>query len=132
MLVSESGAELTIGELPTVRGDISQLSQVFQNLIQNAIKFRRGEPPKVSVSARLAGSEWVFEVSDNGIGIDPRYFDRIFEIFQRLHTRGEYPGSGIGLSISKRIIERHGGRIWVESEPGKGSRFLFTLPSADK
>jgi polar amino acid transport system substrate-binding protein len=127
--ITETGALITHDDLPEVDADRTQLVQVFQNLIGNAIKFRKsGEPPRVHVSSEQQGSEWVFSVQDNGIGIDPQYFDRIFVIFQRLHTRETYPGTGIGLALCKRIAERHGGRIWVASEPEKGTVFRFTLP----
>ncbi|MBM4050394.1 MAG: PAS domain S-box protein, partial [Planctomycetes bacterium] len=126
--IQESGAVITYDALPTVMGDAFQLAQLLQNLLGNAIKFRRDEPPRVHVSAERRGDEWVFAVRDNGIGIDPEFFDRIFVIFQRLHTREEYPGTGIGLAVCKKIVERHGGRIWVDAAPGNGSVFYFTLP----
>jgi PAS domain S-box-containing protein len=126
--IEESGAIVTYDDLPTVMGDFSQLSRLFQNLIGNAIKFHREELLGVHVSAELKGNEWVFSVRDNGIGMDPKSAERIFIIFQRLHSKEEYPGTGIGLAICKKIVERHGGRIWAESEPGKGSTFYFSLP----
>ena len=126
--IEESQAIITNGDLPTVRADATQLLQVLQNLIANAIKFRGKDVPHVHVSAREEGGEWLFSVKDNGIGIDAQYADRLFVIFQRLHSREEYPGTGIGLAVCKRIVERHGGRIWFGSEPGKGSTFYFTLP----
>jgi light-regulated signal transduction histidine kinase (bacteriophytochrome) len=122
---------VTHDPLPTLIADRVQLGQVFQNLIANAIKFRReGVAPHVHVSARREGEEWVLSVADNGIGIHPQQTQWLFQIFQRLHTDEEYPGLGIGLALCKRIVERHGGRIWVESVPGEGSTFLFTLPVA--
>jgi signal transduction histidine kinase len=126
--VAESGAVVTHDPLPAVLGDAVQLAQVFQNLIGNALKYRGEAAPRVHVSAERGPSEWVFAVRDNGIGIDPQFVGRLFVIFQRLHTAREYPGTGIGLAICKRIVERHGGRIWVESERGKGSTFRFTIP----
>jgi len=126
--VEESGATVTRDALPSVMGDTTQLTQLFQNLIGNAIKFRGEEPPRVHVSAVHDDHRWTLSVTDNGIGIDPQYADRIFVIFQRLHTREAYPGTGIGLALCKTIAERHGGRIWVESEVGKGATFSFTLP----
>ena len=128
--LEESRAEVTQDALPTVLGNGAQIAQVFQNLVSNAIKFRRAEhPPRVRVSAERQDGVWRFAVRDNGIGIDPQFTDRIFVIFQRLHTRAEYPGTGIGLSICKKVIERHSGRIWVESRPDDGATFFFTLPS---
>ena len=127
--IQESEALLTHDPLPTVMADASQLGQLFQNLIGNAIKFHGDEPPQIHVSAQLQRKEWVFSVRDNGIGIDPQYAERIFTIFQRLHNASEYPGSGIGLAVSKKIVERHGGRIWVQSQVG-GSVFYFTIPEA--
>ena len=126
--IRESKATITSDPLPTVSGDRTQLGQVLQNLIGNAIKYRSDSPPRIHVSARRKRSEWVISVRDNGIGIEPQYFERIFVIFQRLHTRTEYSGTGIGLALCRKIVERHGGRIWVESTPGQGSTFLFTLP----
>jgi len=127
--VTESRALITHDDLPTLRADSAQLSQIFQNLLSNAIKFRGEERPEIKVGVQRRNGEWVFSVRDNGIGMQPEYFDRIFVIFQRLHTRNEYPGTGIGLAICKKIVERHGGRMWVESEPGKGSAFFFTIPA---
>ena len=106
----------------------SQLVQLLQNLIGNAIKYRGDRIPKVHVSAEEGSREWIFSVADNGIGIDPKYFDRIFQIFQRLHGRGEYEGTGIGLAVCKRILQQQGGRIWLDSKPGDGSVFHFSLP----
>jgi len=127
--IDESGAVVTHDPLPTVMADDSQLAQVFQNLIGNAIKFKGEEPPRIHIAAERRGNEWVFSASDNGIGISPEFFERIFVIFQRLHSRDEYPGTGIGLAVCKKIIERHGGRMWVESDPGQGSTFYFTIPA---
>jgi PAS domain S-box-containing protein len=126
--IEESGAMVTNDDLPTVRVDPSQLLQVFQNLIANAIKFRGECPPRIHVAAQDQGREWLLSVRDNGIGIDPQFADKLFVIFRRLHTRQDYPGTGIGLAICKRIVERHGGRIWVDSELGKGSTFYLTIP----
>lgn len=125
--IAENHALITHDPLPTVIGDEIQLIQLLQNLIGNAIKFRREELPQVHISARQRDKEWVFCVRDNGIGIEPEYFERIFTIFQRLHSKSEYPGTGIGLAVCKKIVERHGGRIWVESAPGEGTIFYFTL-----
>jgi PAS domain S-box-containing protein len=130
--VAEAGASVAAGELPEVWGDEGQLRQLFQNLIGNGIKFRAEHPPRVEVSAERQGRSWLFRVSDNGIGIDPRHAQRIFSVFKRLHGRDEYPGSGIGLSICKRIVERHHGRIWVERSPLGGSSFSFTIPDREE
>jgi light-regulated signal transduction histidine kinase (bacteriophytochrome) len=127
-LIGENRAIITNDSLPTVRADASQLVLVFQNLLANAIKFRRKDLPHIHVSARDHDREWVFAVKDNGIGIEPQHAERVFVIFQRLHTREEYPGTGIGLAVCRRIVERHGGKIWFESEPGKGTTFFFTVP----
>src|SRR6202790_76313 len=134
--IQESGAVVTHGELPAVWADRSQMTQVLQNLIGNAIKFRGKEPPVISVHAEKAGQQWLFSVSDNGIGIAPEYAENIFVVFQRLHGRTEYPGNGIGLAICKKIVERNGGKIWVEAQAGDGSDhgsdhgsvFKFTMP----
>ncbi len=128
--IEESGAEVTSDELPTVMADPTQLAQLLQNLIGNAVKFRGDRAPKIHVGAEAEGDEWTYSVSDNGIGIASEHFDRVFMIFQRLHTREEYEGTGIGLAVCKKIVERHGGRIWVESRPGEGSTFYFTLPQS--
>jgi light-regulated signal transduction histidine kinase (bacteriophytochrome) len=157
--LDETAARVTIDPLPVVQGDPVQLTQLFQNLIGNALKFRSEKTPEIHISAKADGAscpvpplegasataesrtlgaepqtastqsptEWQFSVRDNGIGIPPKDFDRIFLIFQRLHTREKYPGTGIGLALCKKIVERHGGRIWVESEPGQGTTFHFTL-----
>ena len=126
--IEENRAIVASDDLPTVRADATQLSQLFQNLIGNAIKFRGAEAPLIRISASDLGREWRFSVRDNGIGIEDQYAEKVFVIFQRLHTRQEYPGTGIGLAICKRVVERHGGRIWFESEAGKGSTFNFTIP----
>ncbi len=126
----KSGAVLTHDPLPMVIGDATQLRQVFQNLLGNGIKFTHAAP-QIHAWAERKGDEWIFAVRDNGIGIEPQYVERIFEVFQRLHSRGEYQGTGIGLAICKRVVEKHGGRIWVESVYGKGSTFYFTLPAVD-
>jgi light-regulated signal transduction histidine kinase (bacteriophytochrome) len=126
-LIVENGAIVTHDPLPTVQADRSQLVQLFQNLIGNAVKFHGEQPPRVHVGAQREEDGWTFFVRDNGIGIEPRFGERVFEIFQRLHERDRYPGTGVGLSICKRIVEHHGGRIWVESQLGKGATFFFTL-----
>jgi light-regulated signal transduction histidine kinase (bacteriophytochrome) len=128
LALEEAGAVVTHAPLPTAAGDRTQLVQLFQNLLGNALKFRSKEAPRIHVSAERRGDEYVFSIRDNGIGIDPQFHARIFQVFQRLHTAREYPGTGIGLAICKRVVERHGGRIWVESQPGKGSDFRFTIP----
>ena len=119
---------VTHDPLPIVLADATQLLQVFQNLLGNALKFRTAAPPIVHISAERQEDAWGFAVRDNGIGIEAQYVERIFAVFQRLHTRREYPGTGIGLALCKKMVERHGGRIWVESELGKGAMFAFTLP----
>jgi PAS domain S-box-containing protein len=128
--IEGSGAVVTHDSLPTVRADEAQMIRLLQNLIGNGIKFCKEKTPRVHIKAVERGEEWVFSVRDNGIGIDPQFADRIFVIFQRLHTRAEYPGTGIGLAICRKIVERHGGKIWMESQPGQGSVFFFTLPTA--
>jgi len=127
--IEERSALVSSGPLPTLLANEGMLVRVFQNLIGNALKFCKAERPIVRIAAERHGTEWRFSVADNGIGIDPQYKDRIFLIFQRLHKQGEYPGTGIGLAVCKRIVERNGGRIWLESEPGKGTTFFFTLPA---
>ncbi len=130
-ITQEIDAVVTLDDMPTVMADGEQLRQVFQHLILNAIQFRSERPLEIYIGAEHAEDAWVFSVCDNGIGIEPQYFDRIFLIFQRLHRADEYPGTGIGLAVCKKIVERHGGRIWVESEPGTGSTFYFTIPERD-
>jgi light-regulated signal transduction histidine kinase (bacteriophytochrome) len=128
--ISSAQATVTHDPLPTVNVDGTQIMQVFQNLIGNALKFHGETPPRIHVGAQRQQERWVFSVRDNGIGIEPEYFEKIFLLFQRLHTRKQYAGTGIGLAICKRIVERHGGAIWVESQPGQGSTFHFSIPEA--
>jgi signal transduction histidine kinase len=129
--IRDAGAIVTCGELPTVMGDRSQFVQLLQNLIGNALKYHGDQSPRVHVSAEKKGKEWVVAVQDNGIGIEPQQEERIFGIFRRLHSQNEYPGTGIGLAICRRVVERHGGRIWVNSTPGQGSTFYFTIPDEE-
>jgi light-regulated signal transduction histidine kinase (bacteriophytochrome) len=126
--IRDAGGQVTCGELPVVMGDRSQFVQLMQNLIGNGLKYHGDKSPHVHVSAERNEEEWTFSVQDNGIGIDPKYYERIFEIFKRLHDQKEYPGTGIGLAVCRRVVNRHGGRIWVESEAGQGSAFHFTIP----
>jgi light-regulated signal transduction histidine kinase (bacteriophytochrome) len=128
MLIEENHADITYDPMPMVMADSVQLIQVFQNLIGNALKFHSEQPPRIHIGAEKVAHDWRFSVRDNGIGIDPQYFERIFLVFQRLHTRRESPGTGIGLSLCKKIVERHGGQIWVEAELGQGATFYFTIP----
>jgi len=127
--IRDSGATVAWGELPRLQADGAQLTQVLQNLIGNAVKFHGASPPHVQIDARRDQDFWVFSVSDNGIGIEAGQRDRVFELFQRLHTRDQFPGTGIGLGICKKVVEQHGGRIWVDPAPGGGSTFQFTLPA---
>jgi hypothetical protein len=136
--IKDNGAVVSHDDLPVVMADGKQLAQLFENLIGNALKFRSEEPPQIHIGVehkdRLSQEEnayWVFSIRDNGIGIEQPYFERIFMIFHQLHAWGEYGGTGIGLAICKKIVERHGGRIWVESEPGKGSTFYFAIPDRE-
>ncbi|TBR22227.1 histidine kinase [bacterium] len=129
--IRESGAVIACGPLPSVVAVPSQMSQLLQNLVGNALKFRGAAPPRIHVSARRDGRDWVFCVQDNGIGIEPRHAGQLFVMFKRLHSRAEYPGTGIGLAVCKKIVERRGGRIWVESQPGLGARFFFSLPGQE-
>jgi light-regulated signal transduction histidine kinase (bacteriophytochrome) len=127
--VTASGAEIICDGLPVVMADEVQLGQVLQNLVANALKFVADRPPRIRISAVPEPGAWRFAVEDNGIGIEPEYANRVFEMFQRLHPRGQYEGNGIGLSLAKKIVERHQGRIWLESTPGVGTTFYFTLPA---
>jgi PAS domain S-box-containing protein len=127
--IEEAGARIVVGDLPVIEADAGLMAQVFQNLIANALKFRGREPPEIHISASQEAGSWVFSVKDNGIGIDPAHAERIFRMFERLHGVEEYSGSGVGLAIAKRVVERHGGRIWVESNIGTGATFRFSLPA---
>ncbi|MGQ9689334.1 MAG: sensor histidine kinase [Desulfobaccales bacterium] len=129
LIIQEKKAQITWAPLPRILGDPSQVARLFQNLIGNALKFCGDKPPRIQIGARRADGQWQFWVQDQGIGIDPKDCDRIFLMFERLHSRSAYPGTGIGLAICKKIVERHGGRIWVESAPGQGATFYFTLPA---
>jgi signal transduction histidine kinase len=129
--IRDSSAKVTCSELPTVMGDRLQLVQLMQNLIGNALKYHSDQSPRVHVSAERKGKEWVVAVQDNGIGIEPQHQERIFGIFRRLHTQDEYPGTGIGLAVCRRVVERHGGKTWVTSAPGQGSTFYFTIPDEE-
>ena len=131
MRLEETHTTVTHGPLPTVKADPTQLGEVFQNLIDNAIKFHGGQPPRIEINASRRNGHWLFSVKDNGIGIEPQYQGRIFQMFQRLHGRNEYSGTGIGLAVCRKIVERHGGRIWVESAKDVGADFRFTLPAAE-
>ena len=129
--IRESNAEVSWDPLPTLAADPDQMVHLFQQLVANAIKFRNNAPPEVQIQANLEGQDWVFSVQDNGIGIEPKYHDRVFEIFKKLHHNAVYPGTGVGLAICKRIVERHEGQIWVESDPGRGATIYFKLPDRE-
>lgn len=126
--INENNTQISYEKLPKIKADPSQISQIFQNLIGNSIRFKRQENPVININSHENEDEWIFTVQDNGIGIDPEYSEKIFEVFKRLHGKDKYPGTGIGLAIAKKIVERHGGSIWVESELNKGSKFIFTIP----
>ncbi|MDD5224143.1 MAG: PAS domain S-box protein [bacterium] len=128
--IKEKNAEITSDSLPLVKGDETQLVRLFQNLMENAIKFQGEDAPRIHISCKPQNGSYIFSIRDNGIGIDPQYFERVFVVFQRLHGTDRYPGTGIGLAMCKKIVERHRGKIWIESEPGKGTTFYFTLPAA--
>lgn len=129
--IEETDGTVTTEDLPTVLADAAQLGQVFQNLLSNALTYSGDEPPRVHVSAERVDGDWRFAVADEGVGVDPEYHDQIFESFERLHRPDEEPGTGIGLSLCERIVKRHDGEMWVESESGEGATFYFTLPSTD-
>lgn len=128
--ITDSFAEITTGYLPIVKGDEGLLVLLFQNLLENAIKYRRDEPLKIHIEAKVIQHEWLFSVNDNGLGIEPTYWEKIFQAFQRLYNKSQYPGTGIGLAICQKIVSLHGGRIWVDSRLGHGSTFFFTLPAS--
>jgi chemotaxis family two-component system sensor kinase Cph1 len=130
--IDSAGASITRGPLPRIEGDAVQIGQLFQNLLANGLKFSGGSAPVVRVEAQPSGAGWEFSFRDNGIGIAPEHRERIFLLFRRLHGRSEYPGTGLGLAICKRIVERHGGQIWVDSTPGQGSTFRFFLPARQR
>jgi two-component system, chemotaxis family, sensor kinase Cph1 len=127
--IANTAAVLSRVPLPAVLGDRAELVELFKQLLQNALKFQGAEPPEIHVGAEVQDENWLISVRDNGIGLEPQYTERIFGVFQRLHPRGRYPGAGIGLAICKKIVEHHGGRIWVASELGRGATFFLTLPA---
>jgi light-regulated signal transduction histidine kinase (bacteriophytochrome) len=129
LAIGEAGARITVLPLPRLAAHPLLISEVFQNLVSNALKYRKGPGPSLEIGGRQEKGEWVFWVKDDGIGIDPRYFSRIFRPFQRLHSRDRYPGAGMGLAVCRKAMDRHGGRIWVESQEGQGSTFFFTIPA---
>jgi two-component system, chemotaxis family, sensor kinase Cph1 len=129
--IRETNAKITYTPMPIIFGDESQMVQLFQNLLSNAMKFRGENSPDIHITAETQADQWLFSVKDNGIGIDPKFSDKIFNLFQRLHTRKEYPGTGIDLAIVKKTVERHNGRVWIESRVGQGSTFFFTLARQD-
>jgi len=129
--IEDTKAEITIDPLPTIKADESQMMQVMQNLLANALKFHGPDRPVIHISSSQGDKEWTFSVKDNGIGLDMVDAEKIFQMFQRLHSREEYPGTGIGLSLTKKIVERHGGSIWVESRKGEGATFFFTIPTEE-
>ena len=129
--IEENDADIEVGPLPRVQADRNQLEQLFQNIVSNAIKYRRDGPPEIEIGAESDAGWATFHVADNGIGMDPEHTDRVFDVFERLHTQEEYTGTGIGLALCKKIVERHDGDIWAESEPGEGTTFYFTLRLAD-